>query len=297
MARNVELILVATDFSRSAALATRRAAQLARAAGARLELMHVIPPEPVLTGWTAFRGALAAEPATARAEAMTQLRWAAARIDAELSVTADMHLAEGRAHIEIARRAAEIKPDLVVLGAHGEHFVLDVFVGTTAQRVQRRSSAPVLVVRQAPYGGYERVLIATDFSPASANAARTASRFFSGAMFHMLNVYQPLFQSRLAIAGMDGPAIEEYQRRAGDHALRELESFAREAAFEDRPSLSVRHGYAPARIKERAVEIDADVIVLGTEGKSRLEAGFLGSVSEHVAAESHCDVLLVRPSG
>jgi nucleotide-binding universal stress UspA family protein len=295
MTRDVELILAATDFSRSAVLATRRAAHLARAAGARLELIHVIPAEPVLTSWAALRGALAPDPSSAKAHGMSQLRQAAAWINAEFSLTVEIHLAQGKAHAEIASRADEINADLVVLGAHGENFVLDVFVGTTAQRVQRRSSAPVLVVRQAPYGRYERVLIATDFSPASAEAARAAWRFFPGAMFHMLNVYQAAFESRLAFAGLDDPAIEEYRRRAGDQALQELESFARGAAFEDRPSLRVRHGYAPARIKERAAELDADVIVLGTQGKSPLEVGFLGSVSEHVAAESSCDVLLVRP--
>jgi nucleotide-binding universal stress UspA family protein len=50
----------------------------------------------------------------------------------------------------------------------------------------------------------------------------------------------------------------------------------------------------PARIKECADQIDADVIVLGTIGKSWLEVGLLGSVSERVVAESNNDVLLVK---
>ncbi|MGH8800913.1 MAG: universal stress protein [Casimicrobiaceae bacterium] len=83
----------------------------------------------------------------------------------------------------------------------------------------------------------------------------------------------------------------------GDKALQDLATFVGETGLEGRAaSVHVQHGYAPARIKERAVDLDVDIIVLGTHGKSWLEIGFLGSVTEHVAAESTSDVLLVRPA-
>lgn len=292
----VKIILAATDFSRSAAVAVRRAAQLAGTAGARLELMHVLPSEPIPTSWTAVRGVLGFDRARASDDAMGRLRRAAERIRGELALPAELHLAQGRAHTEIAARAAAIEADLVAVGAHGEHFVLDVFIGTTAQRVQRLSPIPVLVVRQAPFYRYEQVLIATDFSPASAVAARAALRFFPDATFHALHVFEAPLEGRLGYAGVDDAAIEDYRRQMGDQALQELGAFVREAGLEGRAaSVRVRHGYPPTRIKERAAELDADLIVLGTQGKSWLEIGFLGSVSEHVAAESFSDVLLVRP--
>lgn len=287
----VERILAATDFSRSAAIAVRRAVDLARTAHARLELMHVLPPEP--TRWLQVRGAPGFDPARVRDDAMDRLRQAAAQIDAEHGLPVAPYLAQGKAHTEIAARAGAIGADLVVVGAHGEHFVLDMFVGTTAQRVQRLSAVPVLVVRQAPFNRYERVLVATDFSPASAAAARSALRFFPDAAFHLLHVFEAPFESRL---GLDDAAIEDYRRQAGDQARREIEVFVREAGLEGRVApVKVRHGYAPTRIKERAAELDADLVVLGTQGKSWLAIGFLGSVSEHVTAESSSDVLLVRP--
>lgn len=293
---DVKTILTATDFSRSAAVAVRRAAQLARAAGARLELMHVLPPEPVPMSWTAIRSALGIDRARLTEDAIGRLRRVARRIHAELALPVEPHLAQGRAHAEIAARAIAIEADLLVVGAHGEDFVLDLFIGTTTQRVQRLSTVPVLVVRQAPFDRYERALVATDFSPASAAAARAALRFFPDAMFHVLHVFDAPLEGRLSYAGVDADAIENYRRQEGDQALRELEAFVRDAGFEGRAaSVKVRQGHTPSRIKERASELDADVIVLGTQGKSWLETGFLGSVSEHVAAESASDVLLVRP--
>lgn len=289
----VKTILAATDFSRSAAIALRRAAQLARAASARLELVHVLSPELMPSNWSALRGALGFDTARMRDDARDRLRAAADQIGAEHALSVVPHLAQGRAHSEITDRAGAIGADLVVVGAHGEHFVLDVFIGTTAQRLQRLCAVPVLVVRQAPFHPYRQVVLATDFSPASATAAQTALRFFPHAMFHLLHVFAAPFESRL---GLDEAGVDNYRRQLGEQAQRELESFVRQVGLEGRTaSVKVRRGYAPARIKELATELDADLVVLGTEGRSRLAIGLLGSVSGHVAAESSADVLLVRP--
>ncbi|MEO8346144.1 MAG: universal stress protein [Betaproteobacteria bacterium] len=293
---DVKIILAATDFSRSAAIAVSRAAQLARTANARLELIHVIPPEPLASGWSMAEDALGLDSSGARDDAMDRLRRAAERIQAEFALPVELELTQGKAHQRIAARALEITADLVVVGAHGKHFLLDVFTGTTAQRVQRFSAVPVLVVRQASTHRYEHVLIATDFSAAPAAAARAALRFFPGAAFHVLHVFDVPFAGRLATAGVEKAKIESYRRQIGDEARRALANFVRETGLESSaPSVRVQPGYPPARIRERAADLDADVIVLGTQGKSRLEIGLLGSVTEHVAAESASDILLVRP--
>lgn len=291
----MKAILAATDFSRAASMAVRRAAQLARAGGARLELVHVLPQEPGAASWAELRGATAYDAARVRADAMGRLQRAAGRIGADLAAPPELHLAQGRAHVAIASRATATGADLVVVGAHGEHWVLDVFVGTTAQRVLRAVPVPVLIVRQAPIYRYEQLLIATDFSAASLAAARAARTLFAGATFHFLHVCEPQFEGALALAGASQTTIADRRQSVADEALRALERFVREAGFEEGgSSLRVRHGYPPARIKERAAELDVDAIVLGAQGKSRLEAGLLGSVSEHVAAETPCDVLLVK---
>lgn len=293
---DIKMILAATDFSRSAEIAVARAAQIAGAANARLELQHVMPSEPLSASWAAVRNLLGFDWARARSDAMDRLRHAQERIQADITLPVELELAEGKPHQKIAARAIEIGADLIVLGAHGEHFVLDVLTGTTAQRVQRFSTVPVLVVRQASFQRYKQVLVTTDFSAASAAAARAALRFFPGATFHVLHVFEAPFAGRLAFAGVEQAVIEDYRREAGDQARRDLADFVAETGLESKAaSVRVQHGYAPARIKERATDLDVDVVVLGTEGKSWLAVGMLGSVTEHVAAESLSDILLVRP--
>lgn len=59
----------------------------------------------------------------------------------------------------------------------------------------------------------------------------------------------------------------------------------------------LRFGYPPARINEFAREYDIDLIVIACQQKSALEQAMLGSISEHLVMESHCDVLLLRGAG
>jgi nucleotide-binding universal stress UspA family protein len=61
------------------------------------------------------------------------------------------------------------------------------------------------------------------------------------------------------------------------------------------PTLHVRKGQPAKIINEVADEVGADLIVLGTHGRSGLERMLLGSVSETVSRHSSCTVLLVRP--
>jgi len=59
--------------------------------------------------------------------------------------------------------------------------------------------------------------------------------------------------------------------------------------------LRLRHGHAAEEIVQAAEELSADLIVLGSHGRSVLHRFLLGSTAERVARHSHCPVLLVRP--
>ena len=58
--------------------------------------------------------------------------------------------------------------------------------------------------------------------------------------------------------------------------------------------MAVDASNAAARIVEVAGRIDADLIVLGTHGRSGFERLLLGSVSEQCATHAHCPVTVVR---
>ena len=55
---------------------------------------------------------------------------------------------------EIVRQGEEIEADIIVMGAHRRSFLIDALLGSTSEKVIRKSSAPVLVV-QVPAGEQE----------------------------------------------------------------------------------------------------------------------------------------------
>ena len=55
---------------------------------------------------------------------------------------------------EIVRQAAEIGADIIVMGAHRRSFLIDALLGSTSEKVIRKSSVPVLVI-QVPEGEQE----------------------------------------------------------------------------------------------------------------------------------------------
>jgi nucleotide-binding universal stress UspA family protein len=57
----------------------------------------------------------------------------------------------------------------------------------------------------------------------------------------------------------------------------------------------VREGYAATAIVDEAVEIGADLIVIGTHGLSGLKHMLLGSIAERVVQKAPCPVLTVKP--
>jgi nucleotide-binding universal stress UspA family protein len=170
-----------------------------------------------------------------------------------------------------------------------------MFVGATAQRLRRMLRAPLLIARNRSARRYERALIAVDFNAASAQAAHAAASLFPDAALHFVHVRNALFEGRLSLAGVSAEAIRAYRNQALLEASRELDNFIRSNGLQSRRASSVvKLGYVPASVRETAAELGASVVAFGANGKSRLEANLLGSVSEEFSSGTGHDVLLAR---
>jgi nucleotide-binding universal stress UspA family protein len=153
-------ILVATDFSDTAAAALAHATEIARLAGAKITLLHVIFAEKItetLLGLDAMEYlARAADEAERRpGGAFDRLR-EAAREKLAAAVAAlpeprpkiDTVVAEGRPSVEITDYAAKNNVDLIVVGTHGRSRLGQAFLGSVADNLIRQSDVPVTVVRK-----------------------------------------------------------------------------------------------------------------------------------------------------
>ena len=140
----IRTILVPVDFDSSSEAALEQAVRLARAFGARIKLLHVLPFS---------LSDVSAELFYAGPNTSVRLRTAALKNLGDLgdrfrrNVTIDHEIREGIAWDEIVGAATQLEADLIVMGTHGRRGGLRGLLGSVAERVVRVSSVPVMTVR------------------------------------------------------------------------------------------------------------------------------------------------------
>lgn len=282
----IKRILVATDLSPRADRALDRAVQLAAARGAKLTVLYV-QEELLLKKWTE----------QSLREVRKKLRQKSKAWSQQNNLTATIRTRVGKPFVEIIRRARTEKADVVLVGAHGEHFLRDLFLGTTAETVIRKGDRTVLVVKQPPHGPYQRVLVPVDFSDASRQALEAAFALAPVAEFHVFHATGAVFEEQLRLGGLSESDIIRHRRQLVVDAKQDMERFLRGIDCSTRHVRSqVQSGRAVPSISQAVAQLGADLVALGTRGRSDLPYTLLGSVAQQQLREMPCDVLLARPA-
>lgn len=285
-------ILVATDFSRDAALAASRAVALAGDLGvADVRLLHVVEA-PWLGTLQQWFGLAESSRQGLVDEAERSMAAQVAAIEAETGRRPASSVVVGSLLETVIEQAGQA--DLLVVGARGQHPVRDFAVGTTGERLLRKRRGPMLVVRRGPVGHYRRVLAPVDFSKHAGHVVRQAAAIAPQAQIEVLHAFEVPFESKLRFAGVADDEIHRLRQHARAQAVDGVAKIVAEAGIDAaRVRRRVEHGYAPRVIVDAARHADADLIVIGKHGESIVEDLLLGSVTLHVLGESRCDVLVV----
>lgn len=141
-------IIAAIDFSNATEGVVTMAAEMARAFGAELHLLHVIEPEPTYTayGFTPEEfPAIHTFHAETRARAQKTLETAAAKA-ATPGLDPIVHLGDGSPLHVLQDKVREIGADLVVLGSHGHGIVAALLLGSVAEGMVRKAEVATLVI-------------------------------------------------------------------------------------------------------------------------------------------------------
>ena len=140
---------------------------------------------------------------------------------------------------------------------------------------------------------FRRILVATDFAESAERALACAVQLARqhGAELILLHVYMDLPAYPEITAGQV-EAIYEEQRRWIEDALERRARAARGEGLLARTRL--RTGPAASTIAATAMEERADLLVVGTHGRSGLDRLIVGSVAERVVRLAPCPVLVVK---
>jgi nucleotide-binding universal stress UspA family protein len=263
-------LLVATDLSGSADRALARAVLLARENGCRLTALHVLPPSGV--GRRADRDAAERDVRT--------------RLEATGAADAAVVISTGEAAAQIGRQAELLDADLIVIGAHGADGLVDLLRGATAERLSRAAPTPVLVVGDRPAAPYREVVVGADPTGVWKAAAESAFGLMEGGTVRLVQAFD------LPFAGSRAEAVADAQR-AAEAGLHEAAS-GLAAPPGVKVETAVRQGAVLTVLREEVGRTGADLLAVGTHGRTGVAHAFLGSVAEALLRDPPCDLLVAR---
>lgn len=282
---SIRRIVVATDFSRSATVATEWAGRLATMLGAELHLVHgwVLP---VLVGPAGAYLAEVASNGTLESELQTAL------LDAGLGhPVTGRHLMHATPEESVRKVVAQVSAELVVVGAQGASALEHVVFGSVAERIVRTSPVPVVVVPRAFEGALARAELTRSMT-AAIELAPSAHSVVGWARALSRTLHAPL---RVVYVAPEDPAGGEDAARNRRVEMAQLVTASEEAAPEFE-TLELRWGEPAAQLILDGGESGTDLVVMGSRGRRGLTRFFLGSVTERVIRDGHVPVL-VLPAG
>jgi nucleotide-binding universal stress UspA family protein len=281
----LQSILLATDFQSPNHDATRAVAQLAAVFDAEITVLHVFLSEQTYPSLAQLE----------RQDAALHMEALAQELNRQRLRLAATPIVNGHPAEAIVRKAGEIDADLIVIGA-GNRMVFGRFSpGPVAEAVVQRAVAPVLAVRPGePALGFKKIVCPIDFSPASERGLRNAIGLARGMGGQVIVVTVIPEHAWLATAVETGKLIgahQEYKRSWRD----EFHRFLLTIEFGEVPWTSeIVSGVPQEEIIRTALKHNADLLVMGSHGRSGLARVLLGSVTRRVLQQLPCSLLTVK---
>ncbi len=264
-------ILVATDGSDDCAGAIRTGIALARSRGARLIGLSIAVDNPEYS--TLVPNLQEVADARAREALKSFIDEAGER--AEVTTRRASNPAEG-----IVNAAGELSADLIVIAESDKSDLTRMMLGDTTTKVIGRAACPVLVVPRSAHLWNKRILLATDGSPHSEAAAELAGHFArqAGLPVSVVSV----------VTSSHNDARRKEAGRAVAAAVERLSGMGLQAEG------LVEEGRPDEAIVKAAESAGADLIVVGSHGRTGLTKILLGSVAERVIGHAVCPVLVIK---
>jgi universal stress protein E len=293
--RPIRRIAVATTLSAGSNVAIERAVQLAKAHGARLDLVHAFD----VGAWHSLRAifdlprlAGEATPEAALREGLSEL---AASVSSDSGLAVDTHFGVGAPAAVIAPHLASTHAAVLVMARRSNPGTPGI--GRTLKQILRCAPCPTLVVRPDGEREHERLLTAVDLRDVSLRAAEVAVVLFPNARHRLLCAIDPEWEHELWRARPGRPEFRQVLAELRERSARQLDALAQQ--------LRQRHGgtttveteiveAAPvAAIVDGAAEWQAHCVVVGRHAQGPFAEALLGSTALDAIHHTARDVLVV----
>ena len=272
----LDRILVSVDFAEPSVSAAHWIARhFAR--DAEIILAHVIEPPPATRSNVMRYPSVETIVNKVHVDVERRLQELCAQVSPE---RARAEVRVGIPHEELVQLAVSVRADVIVVARQDLSSSGWARIGTTAQRVLRKSAVPILLVAGASDREPAHVLVAVDESDITDDVLQ-----WGGFLSHRFNAKATAMHA----AGIE--PVPDEDAWIGD----EMAKISTAKRMDQRIT---RKDIRPAdSIIEEARELDSDLIVIGSRGAGAANQLLFGSVVESVLLSSPCPVFVVLPQG
>ena len=294
-------VVLATDGSPSATVATDLVAAVAWPEGSTVRVVEAVDTGTALFSgpWPAAAylehdGGIEAQLHRAADAVVTGVRDRLERPG--IDVVADV--LKGRAATAIVDAASAFRADLIVVGSRGHGTIESMLLGSVSAEVVDHARMPVLVARRR---SLNRVLLGWDGSGCARGAADLLSAWpiFGQSHVRVISVADVQVPWWSGITVDTSPELLPALVDASTALREEHDAMARAMASDLRQAglaadAELRTGDPATELLAAARASDADLIVLGTHGRTGLARLLLGSVARNVVRHAGSSVLIAR---
>jgi nucleotide-binding universal stress UspA family protein len=228
---------------------------------------------------------------------------------------AEVHVAAGKAFVEIVRQVIATDVDMVVKAAEPLGGMHRYLFASTDQHLVRKCPCPVWLRLPGARAAPTTVLAAVDVDEWDAGEPETLAalnrRVIDAAIglaagpdasVHVLHAWEAIGEGLVWTfsTGTDArAAAETYVEEVRATRKRALDALVRPFRRETGPRVAPHLARGPARsvISEEAQALGADVIVMGTVARTGLSGVIIGNTAEDILNSVECSVLTVKPEG
>lgn len=291
-------VLLATDGSASSGVAVQLVAGLDWPTGTTIRIVTTLDTVRLAGPWATMTSYGLADLEASLLDELEAVLEDAEKVLAPTGATIERQVLLGRPSAALVDQASELGSDLIVVGNRGQGPLRTMLLGSVSAEVVDHAPCPVLVARGATLG---RIVLAHDGS----ELARAAEDLLAGMpplmgvpveVVSVVRTHEP--SADTLAPGTMGRSMEVYGT-ALDESRRHHEDVARAAAerlghLGREATWTVRAGDPARTLIDEAQTKGADLIALGTHGRTGLDRLVMGSVARNVLTHAHCSVLIVR---
>ena len=213
----------------------------------------------------------------------------------------------GTPFVEVIRTVLRNGHDLVIKAARSPEGLTEKLFGSTDMHLLRKCPCPVWIDRRAPASSYGNVLAAVD--PRGARDDGTARLIMDlasslaereSARLSVVHAWRVIGESMLRSgrARLSQTEVDQLIQGTLDHHQDRLQALLSYYGMEvEDPAVHLVHGEPALSIRALSLELDADLIVMGTLGRSGVPGLIIGNTAEEVLQSTQASVLAVKPEG